>query len=147
MPPQAHINVQVLLIVGFIPMVTVGEPGVQGADVTGMQGWGVKTPCAAEVAAATCGFDRVVHMPKGITFFMGTLSMIVAAGILQPFIRFSGVMSSWLGVVPKLHRIVALLVTSVAMLRSLLLPSPQSHPKGSGLGSGDWFNSNSLWRL
>lgn len=46
-------------------MVTVGEPGIQGAVVTGMQGIGVKTPNAAAVAEATVGFAGDEHMPKG----------------------------------------------------------------------------------
>lgn len=54
-----------LLRAGKGPMVTVGEPGIQGAVVTGIQGIGVKTPNAAAVAEATVGFARDVHMPKG----------------------------------------------------------------------------------
>ena len=41
---------------------TAGDPGTQGDVVAGIQGCGVKTPRAAEVAAATCGLLRVVHM-------------------------------------------------------------------------------------
>jgi hypothetical protein len=56
---------------GLLPIITVDEPGVQGALVTGIQGCGVSTPIAADVAAATCGFEGVVHMPKGGMFTIG----------------------------------------------------------------------------
>jgi hypothetical protein len=52
-PAQAHIHFEVEFSAGLPPIVTVGEPGVHGATVLGMQGWGVKTPNAAAVAAAT----------------------------------------------------------------------------------------------
>jgi hypothetical protein len=71
-PPQVHTHVELLFKAGLCFIMTVGDPGVQGADVTGMQGAGVCTHIAAEVAAATAGLDGVVHMPKGIMFFMGT---------------------------------------------------------------------------
>jgi hypothetical protein len=111
-PPQVHMSRHVVLSAGLLPTVTVGEPGVQGAVVTGIQGCGVSTPMAADVAAATCGLLNVVHMPNGIIFFMGTLSSIVAAGRLPALVRFSGVMVKVLGIVPKLHCIEAPFVTS-----------------------------------
>ena len=37
-PSQLHIKVEVLFRAGLLPIMTVGEPGVQGAVVTGMQG-------------------------------------------------------------------------------------------------------------
>ena len=60
----------------------VGEPGAQGAGITGVQGMGVNAPQAAAVAEATAGFASEEHMPKGITFTMGLLSMILANGII-----------------------------------------------------------------
>jgi hypothetical protein len=60
---------------------TVGEPGIHGAVVTGMQGIGVSTPIAAAVAAATVGFEGEVHMAKGMMFMNGLLSMILAIGM------------------------------------------------------------------
>lgn len=71
-PPQVHISWQVLVRTGCCPIFTVGEPGTQGLAVTGIQGTGVKTPKAAEVAAATAGFEGVVHMPNGIMLTIGT---------------------------------------------------------------------------
>ena len=53
------------------PTVTVGEPGAQGAATTGTQGIGVSTPSAAEVAAATVGFERLKHMPNGVMLVIG----------------------------------------------------------------------------
>lgn len=70
-PPHVHMSLEVLLSAGEPFIMTVGAPVTQGAVVTGMQGWGVSTPEAAAVAAATCGFVGVVHMPKGGTFAMG----------------------------------------------------------------------------
>lgn len=42
-----------LLSAGAVQTITVGEPGTQGAAVTGRHGIGVNTPIAAAVAAAT----------------------------------------------------------------------------------------------
>jgi len=80
-PPQVHINLEVLFSAGMLPSMTVGDPVAQGAGVTGMQGIGVKTPAAAEVAEATVGLARLVHIPKGRMLTMGLLSMMLAAGI------------------------------------------------------------------
>ncbi len=102
-PAQLHIHLLELFSAGLLPIITVGEPGTQGAEVTGMQGWGVKTPLAAVVAAATWGLANELHMPKGMIFFIGMLSMIVAAGILVALTRFSGVTIKALGATPKEH--------------------------------------------
>jgi hypothetical protein len=76
-----HVSIQLSLRAGLPPRRTVGEPGAHGATVLGIQGIGVNTPKAAAVAAATCGLDKLVHMAKGIIFIIGTLSIIVAAGV------------------------------------------------------------------
>jgi hypothetical protein len=95
-----------------LPIITVGEPGVHGAVVTGIHGAGVgvNTPLAAavaaEVAAATAGFDCVVHIPNGGMFFPGMLSIILAAGVVVNTF-FSGVTTSVLGAMPKEHVSVA----------------------------------------
>ena len=73
-PPHAHTQVEVLVRAGMPPAVTFVDPGVHGAVITGTHGCGVSTPAAAEVAAATCGFDGVVHIPKGATFSIGAKS-------------------------------------------------------------------------
>jgi hypothetical protein len=70
-PAHVHMHFDVLLSAGIFPISTVGEPGAQGAGITGMHGIGVSTPSAAEVAAATAGFARDMHIPNGGMFTMG----------------------------------------------------------------------------
>jgi len=70
-PAQVHITLEVVLRAGMPPIFTIGEPGAQGAVVTGMQGMGVSTPEAAVVAEATAGLARLLHIPKGAIFTMG----------------------------------------------------------------------------
>jgi hypothetical protein len=77
-PPHMHMRRQVLVTAGTPPTVTFGEPGVQGDDVAGTHGWGVKTPAAADVAAITCGLDGAEHIPNGAMFTIGALSVIRA---------------------------------------------------------------------
>lgn len=96
-------HLHVLFTAGFPPTSTVGEPGAQGAAMTGTQGIGVRTPQAAAVAAATCGFAMEVHIPKGIIFVIGTLSIIQAGGILLHKILLAGRTFSTDGAIPKLH--------------------------------------------
>ena len=81
---------QVLFRDGLPAIITVEEPGTQGAGITGMQGIGVRTPPAAAVAAATCGLAWEVHMPNGIMLTMGALSRMVAAGIPPALTRLVG---------------------------------------------------------
>lgn len=64
MPPKLHIHVLVSLRAGLLPINTVKDPGIQGVDVTGVHGIGVRTPLAAAVAAATAGFAGELHEPK-----------------------------------------------------------------------------------
>lgn len=94
---------QSLFSAGLFPIKTLGEPGAQGADISGIQGIGVSTPNAAAVAAATVGFAMELHMPKGWMFFIGTKSTIVAAGFPSANVRFSGVTMSGVGTAPKLQ--------------------------------------------
>jgi hypothetical protein len=85
---------------------TVGEPGIHGAVVTGIQGIGVSTPIAAAVAAATVGFEGDWHMPKGIIFTKGLLSMILAIG-MAVLTLFRGSTMKDPGANPKLHLSIA----------------------------------------
>ena len=119
-PPQVQFNVQVLLRAGLFLIMTVAEPGVHGAAVTGTQGAGVGTPSAADVAAATAGFDCVEHVAKGMMFFIGILSMIVAAGMLPALTKFSGVTIMLDGADPNEHFNIAPIVTACAMGSSFL---------------------------
>lgn len=68
-----------------------------------MQGTGVKTPAAAVVAAATAGLVGVMHIPNGMMFFMGTKSMMFAAGWLPESTLFSGVTIKVDGAIPNGH--------------------------------------------
>lgn len=87
-------------------MSTVGLPGAHGAVMTGVHGIGVNTPIAAAVAEATVGFAIEEHMPNGIIFFIGTLSIIVAMGIDETTLLF-GKTFSVDGAAPKLQHNVA----------------------------------------
>lgn len=104
----------VLFKAGLFPMRTVGDPGAQGAGITGIQGIGVSTPRAAAVAAATCGFSMELHMPKGIIFFMGMLSITVAMGAAATTL-FSGVTMKAEGAKPKLQAHIAPMHTHIAI--------------------------------
>jgi hypothetical protein len=60
-------------------------------------------------------------MPKGITFSIGLFSIIVAAGILLALTRLLGKTVNCPGATPKLHMVIALLVTCWAILVFLLV--------------------------
>ena len=108
-PPHAHWHVEVLSSAGTPPIVTLGEPGAHGLAITGMQGCGVRTPRAAEVAAATCGFEGVTHRRNGGTF-AGVMSVTTPAGA-GPLTN-GPVALNVDGAVPNEHIIVAPLHTS-----------------------------------
>ena len=82
-----------------------------------MQGIGVNTPEAAAVADATVGLLGVVHMPNGMMFFMGTKSMMFAAGWFPDNTLFSGVTNKLEGAIPNEHIRVAPLTTWIGMAR------------------------------
>jgi hypothetical protein len=96
---------------GKFLIIAEGEPGAHGAATTGTHGIGVSTPSAAAVAATTIGFAGELHIPKGMTFFMGVKSMMLAMGRLEPVVPFSGVTTMADGATPKLHWRRALLAT------------------------------------
>jgi hypothetical protein len=108
---------------GKLLMVTVGEPGVHGV-VTGMQGWGVKTPKAAAVAAATCGLLGDMHIPNVGMLDMGAKSIIVAAGVPQVVVG-AEVALSTAGAAPIVHIICAPVTTSCPIRKPLLTFSSQ----------------------
>ena len=70
-PAHMHMQVETLSRAGWLAISTVGAPGVQGEVVAGTHGCGVSTPRAAAVAAATCGFARLLHMPNGMMLVFG----------------------------------------------------------------------------
>jgi hypothetical protein len=107
-------------MLGCPPKSTVGFPGVQGTTVLGIQGIGVKTPKAAAVAAATIGFAKDRHIPKGIIFIIGLLSIIFAAGLLSVKTLFKGKITKVPGASPKVHFNVAPLHTCIPIFISFL---------------------------
>jgi hypothetical protein len=80
-----------------------------------MQGCGVRTPRAAVVAAATVGFDTVVHMPQGVSDDIGATSATVAAGLPDTMTAACDVTFNVPGDVPKLHMYVAPVTTAIAI--------------------------------
>jgi hypothetical protein len=113
-PPQAQLHMHVSLTAGTPLMVTLVEPGDHGPLITGMQGCGVRTPSAADVAAATWGFDGVMHIPNGGMFAMGAMSVILAAG-RPPAVTVGEGTTSELGATPNEHIIAAPFTTSFGM--------------------------------
>ena len=105
---------ELLFKAGRLPISTVGEPGIQGAAVMGMQGMGTSAPMAAAVAAATIGLAIDWHMPKGSTLTMGLLSMMLAAGV-PVMTRFRGRTMSEPGIMPKVHCVIAPVQTCCPM--------------------------------
>ncbi len=104
-------------------IVTEGMPGAQGPAGTGVHGMGVSTPKAAAVAAATAGFAKLEHIPNGITFVKGMLSMMVAAGWLTAFTQFVGRMTREDGAEPKEQAQGAPLITCNPILKFPFLPN------------------------
>ncbi len=100
-------SLQVLFTAGILAIKTVGTPGIQGAGVAGTQGIGVRTPRAAAVAAATVGLAGELHKPKGKTFTIGLLSMILAAGFPPAMTRLAGRTTKDEGVAPNEQVIIA----------------------------------------
>ena len=76
-PPHVHWHVSEFSRAAYWPIFTFDEPGDHGLVVTGVQGCGVSTPMAAEVAAATCGLDSDMHMPNVGMLTIGLKSMTV----------------------------------------------------------------------
>jgi hypothetical protein len=97
-------------------IVTADEPGDQGDVTTGTHGCGIRTPSEAAVAAATCGFARVVHSPKGAMFTIGLKSFTVAVGCSSACCPESGSTVKVDGSAPALHTSFAPFVTSLGML-------------------------------
>ena len=115
-PAHKQLQVQALSSAGKPLRVTAGEPGTQGDAVAGMQGWGVNTPAAADVAAMTCGFVGLLHRPKGLIFAKGAKSMIVAAPALVPLAGLAGDAENADGAAPKLQVRTAPSTTRTAMV-------------------------------
>jgi hypothetical protein len=93
-------------------MVTLVEPGVHGAVVIGRHGCGVRTPEAADVAAATWGLAIDMHIPKGAMLTFGFMSWTLAADAESPSTAFVGSTESCDGALPIEHARVAPFTTS-----------------------------------
>lgn len=117
-PAYEHISLQLLLSAGLFPIITVTEPGIHGPAGAGMHGIGVSTPSAAAVAAATVGFAMLMHGPKGLMLSIGTLSMMVAAGLPPAMVLATGSTPNGDGIDPKLHISSAPSVTCKAISES-----------------------------
>ncbi len=120
-PPIVQTSFALLRSAGLFLIINLVAGGAQGAPVTGTHGAGVGVPRAAAVNAITAGFVFELHMPNGKMFFIGMLSIIVAAGLFAALVRFSGVTINVLGAAPMLHIIMAPIVTSCGMMFLLYL--------------------------
>lgn len=114
LPAKAHIHLLELFNAGKYAIKFVGEPGVQGV-VTGVQGMGVNTPKAADVAAATAGLAKDLHIPNGRIFINGLKSIILAAGLLSAITLFIGNTIKVLGAKPIVHINDAPITTCIAI--------------------------------
>jgi hypothetical protein len=128
-------HLEELFKAGKLLIRTVGEPGTQGAGVTGTHGMGVKTPSFAAVAAITTGLAGLLHVPNGLILAIGTKSIIVHTGgppamTGGPF----GIGLSTLGAAPKLHMMEAPVTTwmPISALYPLFQPLP---PTGLGIAA------------
>ena len=70
-PPYEHIHLEESFNAGMLAIRTVGAPIIQGAAVMGVQGIGVRTPLAADVADATAGLAIDMHITKPGIFTYG----------------------------------------------------------------------------
>jgi OOP family OmpA-OmpF porin len=105
--PKLQTSVQFSSSAGWLPIITFGTPGTHGAAVIGVQGIGVSTPIAAEVAAATAGLAMLWQAPNGGMLTNGLWSMMLAAGTLFVMTRLIGSTTSVLGAMPNWHCIIA----------------------------------------
>ena len=84
--------------------------------MAGIQGIGVSTPIAAEVAATTVGLAIDEHIPKGMMFTIGVKSMMFPLCILlRKHVR-EGVAMNDDGAMPKVHVIIAPVTTYVSAI-------------------------------
>jgi len=95
-PPQLHMQVEVLFKAGILAIKTVGEPRGPWRHKPRDTWHGVKTPMAAVVAAATVGFDGLIHIPKGMMFTMGhIIHNVCRAGLFSVSTRLTAAQPGW----------------------------------------------------
>lgn len=75
--------------------------------MAGMQGAGVKTPKAAEVAAMTAGFVGAEHIPKDDMLTIGAKSMMFPCCLPPIIIVRDGLTTNGHGTIPKVQVIIA----------------------------------------
>lgn len=109
-PPQLHIHFEVLLSAGKLPTITVGDPGAQGAAMTGVQGAGVNSTGGGRLVA---GLATLLHIPKGGILAIGLLSIMVAIGLEETIAVVCELTMRVPGAVPKEHIIFALIHTHI----------------------------------
>lgn len=107
-----HMQVETAVSAGTFPTSTDGAPGTHGETIAGIQGIGVNTPMAADVAAATVGFEGVMHIAKGGIFTIGLKSIIDAIGLFSAIPIVDGKTDRIEGAIPNVQVIVAPRVTS-----------------------------------
>lgn len=100
-------HVQLLLSAGAPPIRTVGDPGVHGAAVIGVQVPGVSTPSAADVCDAVMGLSRLMHTPNGAMLANGLESLMLAIGWFSAITLPTGNTVSVDGAAPIEHIIIA----------------------------------------
>jgi hypothetical protein len=93
------------------PDKTVTPEGIH-AFVIGVQACGVSTPSAAAVAAATAGFESVLHIPKGGMFTVAAPSSMVPTGLPSAMTIVLLVAMKPTGVLPNAHLIVVPVVSN-----------------------------------
>lgn len=96
--------------------ICIHRSGAQGAVVFGTQGAGVNKTGSGRFVA---GLTTLLHMPKGIMFALGLLSIIVAIGPLAIMVVCAFVFRV-AGAVPKVHCKFAPIHTPIAIV---FLPS------------------------
>lgn len=101
-PPQLHIHLQLSNNTGKLEIFTC-PPGAHGAAITGIQGMGVSTPIAADVAEATVGLASDWHMPKGAILTIGLLSMILPIAMFINLGRVGSIIDKVDGANPNVH--------------------------------------------
>ena len=128
-PPQLHMHFEVEFNAGLPPMLTVGEPGVQGLAITGTHAWG--TPRAA----ATSGLLADVHIPNGGMLLIGAKSIMVAAGVVHVVVG-AEVAINEDGAAPNVHCNIAPVTTSCAITMTLLRFRKEIQPKSLRVPAG-----------
>ena len=96
-PAYAHMPLQSEARQGLPPMRTLGLVGIHAPAGCGIQGCGVRTPKAAAVAAATCGFAMDEHIPNGGMFDYTEFDTERIDDLLDDsnyFLRYSSIMNA-----------------------------------------------------